>query len=262
MPDAKDGARIFLFDIETAPIAAYVWGIWKQNVCMNQIERDWRMLTWSGKWLGEEEVLYDSNHLHGNCMDDSAIVASLHGYLDEADIVIAHNGNRFDIKKINTRFLSHGMSPPSPYRKIDTLLEARKCFAFTSNRLDSLGEALNLGRKMPTGGFSLWDRCMKGEDKAFEEMLEYNMEDVLLLERVYVALRPWMNNHPNLGVFDESPEPSCPKCNSYDLQWRGYATTQAGQYHRFQCNSCGGWGRDRMNDMDKEAKKGVMRNIQ
>jgi hypothetical protein len=254
--------KIFLFDIETAPIMAYVWSIWKQNVGMNQIVHDWRMLTWAGKWLDSDEILYDSCHLHGDTDDDKPILASLWQCLDEADIVVAHNGNKFDIKKVNARFLQRGFKPPSPYRKIDTLLEAKKNFAFTSNRLDSLGKALGVGGKVETGGFSLWSRCMNGDHTAFEEMVEYNIGDITLLEDVYLALRPWMHNHPNVAVYDDDVEPACPKCGGTHLQYRGYATTQVSKFRRFQCQDCGGWGRERINVLDKDKRASVKANVQ
>lgn len=253
--------KIFLFDIETAPIMAYVWSIWQQNVGMNQIVHDWRMLTWAGKWLDSNEILYDSCHLHKNHNDDRPILESLHACLDEADIVVAHNGNKFDMKKVNARFLQHGIAPPSPYRKIDTLLEAKKNFAFTSNRLDALGKALGVGGKQDTGGFELWSRCMAGDHAAYDKMVEYNIRDITLLEDVYLALRPWMHNHPNLAVYDDNEDPTCPKCGGTHLQWRGYATTNASRFRRFQCQDCGGWGRDRVNELPKENRRNVMANV-
>lgn len=254
-------AKIFLFDIETAPLTANCWSMWKQNIGWNQLIEDWYMLTWAGKWLGEDNILFDSNHLHGDPKDDEAICASLHACLDEADIVVAHNGNRFDIKKVNARFIGHGMEPPSPYRKVDTLLEARKNFAFTSNRLDALGDTLGFGRKIDTGGFSLWTRCMSGEIEAFEEMVEYNIQDIALLESVYLKLRPWMQQHPNVNVFDDDETPRCPKCGGTHLNYRGYATTQMARYHRFQCMDCGGWGRDRVHMLDKAKARSLKNGI-
>jgi hypothetical protein len=241
---------------------AHVWGIWKQNVGMNQIKNDWYMLTWAAKWLDEEEIMYDSNHLHGDHTDDTSILASLHALLDEADMVIAHNGNKFDIRKVNARFIQAGMLPPSPYRKIDTLNEAKKHFAFTSNRLDSLGQALGVGKKAETGGFDLWVRCMAGEREAFEQMVDYNVQDIVLLEDVYLALRPWMTNHPNLGVYEDEDAPCCPKCASKNIHWRGKAYTQVSSYHRFQCQDCGGWGRARFTSIPLEKRKQLVINAQ
>lgn len=255
-------AKIFLFDIETSPITAYTWSLWDEVRSMQKVVEDWSVLTWAGKWLGEPEVHYDSNHLHGYHLDDSSSLISLHEFLDEADIVVAHNGNKFDIKKVNARFVQLGLHPPSPYHKIDTLREAKKNFAFTSNRLDALGEFLNLGRKVDTGGFELWSRCMAGDAEAFEEMIEYNIQDVVLLEQVYLTLRPWMNNHPNVSVIDDPQKPTCPKCGGVHLQWRGYSTTQTSKYRRFQCQDCGGWGRSRTLDTPRKMAPGVATNAQ
>ena len=253
--------KIFVFDIETSPMTAYTWSLWTEVRSMDFITADWCMLTWAGKWLGDDEVFFDSNHLHGKPDDDSAILVSLHEYMDEADIVIAHNGNKFDIKKMNARFIQEGMEPPSHYRKIDTLLEARKNFAFSSNRLDALGEFLGVGRKVDTGGFGLWARCMAGDKQAFEDMVSYNIQDVSLLEEIYYKLRPWMQNHPNLGVYEhDTDDTKCPKCGGTDIQYRGYAYTQAAKYHRFQCNDCGGWGRVRTTDIPR-GTKGIMTNV-
>ena len=255
-------AKILIFDIETAPIRAYVWRMWKETIGFNQIHDDWYMLTWAAKWLGEEDMYFDSNHLHGDCNDDTEIAKSLHAMIDEADIIVAHNAKKFDIKKMNTRFMAAGLSPPSPYRVVDTLEEARKHFAFTSNRLDALGKILGVGEKVDTGGFDLWWRCMEGDEEAFEEMVYYNIGDIELLEKVYLLLRPWMKNHPNIGVYDDDETVSCPKCGGTTLQWRGYATTQAGRFHRFQCQSCGGWGRSRYSVLGVDKKKAVAANIQ
>jgi hypothetical protein len=249
-----------MFDIETAPLAGNMWGMWKQNIGWNQITRDWYMLTWAAKWLDEDVVMYDSNHLHGDCRDDRPICESLHALLDEADMVVAHNGNKFDVKKVNARFILHGMEPPAPYRKIDTLIEARKNFAFTSNRLDALGDALGLGRKVDTGGFSLWSRCMEGDDAAFEEMVDYNVQDIILLEEVYLKLRPWMHNHPNVGMYNDDETPQCPKCGGTHINYRGTRKTQVSTFHRFQCQDCGGWGSTRYNTLDKDKRKKLVTN--
>ena len=252
--------KIFLYDIETAPLKAYTWSLWDEVRSTEKVVEDWQILTWAGKWLGERDVYFDANIYHGDGTSDTETVTTLHQCIDEADIVVAHNGNKFDIKRMNARFLAAGLGPPSPYRKIDTLVEARKNFAMTSNRLDDLGDFLGVGRKKSTGGFKLWVECLEGNPKSFEKMIKYNQQDVRLLEKVYLKLRPWMNNHPNLGVFNEDGRDTCPKCGSHNIQWRGYAVTQAARYRRFQCNSCGGWGRSRMLDKDLD-RAGVMTNV-
>jgi rRNA maturation protein Nop10 len=254
-------ARILSFDIETAPLKGYFWRIWKENIGINQLVDEWSMLTWAAKWLGEDDIYYDSVHLHSDDpSEDTPILESLWHLLDEADMVVAHNGNRFDIPKVNTRFLKAGITPPSPYKRIDTFQVAKRQFAFTSNRLDSLGKFLGLGEKVNTGGFELWARCMEGDKDAFEKMVEYNIGDVQLLEDVYLALRPWMPNHPNVGVYLDSELPTCPKCGSHSVQARGFAYTQVGKYQRYRCNDCGGWSRGRYTVLDKPVREALRTN--
>lgn len=251
--------RIGLLDIETAPLKGYFWRVWKENIAPSQLLDEWYILTWAGKWLDEDEVYYDSVHLHGDHTDDGPILDSIHNFLDAADIIVAHNGDRFDIPKINARFLQGGYIPPSPYKQIDTFKVAKRQFAFTSNRLDAIARYLGLGEKLSTGGFELWKRCLDGDEEAFETMVEYNIQDVYLLEEVYKRMRPWIPNHPNVGNLSDQPH-VCPKCGSSHVQKRGYSYTQVGRYQRYQCMSCGGWSRERITDRDTEVSRGVLTN--
>jgi len=168
--------------------------------------------------------------------------------------VIGHNGDKFDVKKTNARFIAHGMNPPSPYKTIDTLKVARRFFKFDSNKLDQLGRYLKLGRKVETGGIQLWFGCMSGKMSAWNKMVKYNKQDVQLLEDVYLKLRPWMSNHPNLNKYMETAH-NCPACGSHDLQRRGTDGTvgNVNLYQRWRCNDCYKWSRSRM--AEKEVTK-------
>ena len=134
----KNKPKILIYDIETAPILGYVWGLWQNNVGLNQIESDWYALSWSAKWLGspEDEVMYMDQRHAKNIEDDSKMLKDIWKLLDEADIVITQNGKKFDQKKLNARFIMHGMKPPNSYRHIDTLQIAKRVFGFTSNKLE------------------------------------------------------------------------------------------------------------------------------
>ncbi len=239
--------------------------MWQELRSIDAIEDDWYILCYAAKWLNEEDVLYDAQTRYPkeykkDSQSDYSLLLTLRDLLDEADIVIAHNGKRFDIPKINARFLKHGIPPPSPYRMVDTLRTAKSQFALTSNKLDYIARFLGLGRKVDTGGLDLWLGCIAGDAASWEKMIEYNIQDVILLEKVYYKLRPWISNHPNLALYTAATEASCPKCNSTNLQWRGYAYTSVGSYKRFQCNSCGGWGRGRTSELTTEKRKGVLSN--
>lgn len=248
MPNAK----ILLLDCETAPIRAYTWGLFDQNIGLNQIDRDWYLLSCAYKWLGDKRIVpvgvRSTEDKHAGA--EFVILSNLRRVLDESDIVIGHNVKRFDIAKLNAKFLEYKMAPPSPYRTIDTLTEARRHFKMTSNKLDYLASLLGFGNKIKTD-FDLWKGCMKGDQKSWDKMLKYNMKDVALLEKVYLTMRPWMRTHPNLGVFLEGDKPACPICGGSHLQRRGYVTTNLSRYQRFQCQDCGGWSRGRANDLDR-----------
>ena len=241
-------AKILVFDIETAPLLAYTWGTFNVNTI--KVVRDWYMLTWAAKWYGKREVMaaalpdYKKAYAE-DPEDDFHLVSSLWSLLDEADVVVAHNGNKFDIKKANARFKYHGMSPPKPFKSIDTCQIARQHFGFTSNRLDALGEHLGVGRKVDTGGFELWEGCMAGDKKAWNKMLKYNKQDVNLLERVYEELRPWTPRHPNLSQYTNSPNPTCSNCGSHKVYKDGLYRTNAGTYQAYECQECGTWMRSR-----------------
>lgn len=247
----KTNAKILLLDCETSPIRAFVWGLWDNNVALNQIDRDWYLLSAAWKWLGEKHVTVvgpvSTEDKHEGA--EYAILSAIHPYLDKADIVVGHNAKAFDVKKLNAKFIEYGFAPPSPYRIVDTLLEARKHFKMSSNKLDYLANLLGFGNKIKTD-FDLWKGCMAGDLKSWANLLKYNIKDVKLLEKIYLALRPWMTNHPNLGVYHdgkiEGTDVVCGKCGGIHIQWRGYATTNLSKFRRFQCLSCGGWGRSRV----------------
>ena len=163
--------------------------------------------------------------------------------LNEADIIVGHNIDQFDIKKLNTRFLMHKMDPPSPYKTVDTLKIARRHFAFTSNKLNDLGEMLGLGKKIDTGGFKLWEECLDGKKSSWKKMVAYCSQDVRLLERVYHALLPYASGMPNIAVYKD--EKVCPKCGSNKIVQQGFSYTTSAKFQRWICQDCGSWSRER-----------------
>lgn len=241
-PEAETSAKILLFDIETAPNVSYVWGHYEQNVIAHQEE--WYMLSFAYKWLGDKDVtvksLPDYRGYKPNTPCDQLLVQDLWKLFDEADIIIAHNGDAFDIKKANTRFIYHGLTPPTPSKTVDTLKLAKKYFAFNSNRLDDLGNRLGVGRKMPNAGFSLWKGCMSGNSSDWDVMCRYNKQDVTLLEKVYFKLRSWHGTrHPDVSVL--AGHKGCPVCGETEATKRGFSYTATTQAQRYQCTDCGSY---------------------
>lgn len=239
-------AKILVFDIETAPHKAYIWKFWKENVGANQVISDWFCLTWSAKWLFDTKVMSDKlTPQEAKEENDERIIKNIWNLLNEADVVIAHNAINFDIPKLNTRFLQYGMNPPAPYEVIDTLAHLKKRFKFSSNRLNYVNAVLGLDVKVDTGGFDLWARCMEGDSDALQSMEKYNIQDVVILEDLYLKLRPWIKPHPNVSLFIADSITSCPSCGSNHLEPCGTYTTYVNVYEALRCTSCGSISRSR-----------------
>lgn len=236
--------NILLFDIETSLIKAWTFQTWQTNIGLKQIIDDWFMLSWSAKWLHSEETMSDvltpAEVLSKN---DKRVVTSLWKLIDEADIVIAHYGDKFDIKKMNSRFICNGLNPPSPYKSIDTKKVASTYFGFTSNKLDGLAIMFGFETKMDTD-IDLWIACMEGDPEALKYMEKYNKYDSELLEKVYLVLRPWIKNHPNVTIYDASKPHRCTACNSDNLEPIGYHYTPSNMYPVHRCKSCGAISKD------------------
>lgn len=246
-------SKILVLDIETAPNVAYVWQFWQANVGAKQVLDHSYIMSFAAKWLGSDEIFYVENRKD----NEAALLEPLFGLLDEADIIIAHNGNKFDLPKIKGRGLVHGMTPPSPYKTVDTCLTARRQFGFSANSLEYLCDILDCSKKLSHKkfpGFELWLECLRQNDEAWEEMKEYNIHDVISLEELYYKMLPYIENHPNVAVLKEGDVISCPKCGSEDNHRRGYYTTNVGKYQRFRCNSCGGWHRSRFTEYPKDKR--------
>lgn len=233
--------KILFWDIENAPNRSFTWGKWKQNVIA--FDSEWYLLSFSVKWLGGKQItkcLADYEGYKPNSEDDKALTEELWTYLDAADILVAHNGDKFDTKKVFTKFIEHGLMPPKPAKSIDTLKVARRRFAFNSNKLDDLGRRLGVGRKLQHNGFELWLGCMNGDPKAWSVMKKYNSQDVRLLQSVYEKLLPYIDNHPNVTVMAEK-EYGCRNCGSKNIHSRGRQFTSTGFRNRYQCNDCKTW---------------------
>lgn len=254
--------KVLFLDIETSPIMADVWKLWDNNVGLNQIVMDWYILSWAAGWAGSDKVMYADQRHAASIEDDSAILGELWKLLDAADIVVAHNGDRFDVPKINARFIKAGLPPPSPYRTIDTLKIAKAKFKFTSNRLAYLAEFLGTEVKKQEHhsfpGHTLWTEVRKGNLKAWREMKSYNVADVDTLKGVYYKLAPWSTIHPNMAVDSQSEQHVCPVCGEHHtLQPRGFAYTNTGKFQRYVCD-CGAWSRGKDNLLTKGKRKSLL----
>lgn len=234
--------RILGLDIETAPNTAHVWGLFKQTIGINQLINTGRVMCFAAKWVGEPEITFYSEKKHGH----RRTIKAAHKLVCEADAVLSYNGEKFDLPTLNREFLKYELKPPSPYTHIDLLKVAKRRFRFTSNKMDHLARELKLGCKVQHRGHELWIQCMAGDEGSWEEMEKYNKQDVVLLEKLYHAMLPWIETHPNFGLYVGDPDrPTCTNCGSKHMQARGRQKTRSQEYSRWQCQDCGTWQRER-----------------
>lgn len=247
-----------ILDIETSPILAHVWSLWEQNVGLNQIAKDWHILSVSAKWRGQKEVFYFDQRNEKDISNDSNLLKKLSKLINEADVVVGHNLDKFDIKKINARLILNGLQPLNIVQQVDTLKLAKKKFAFTSNRLEYLTSKLCTKYKKSShkkfSGFELWLGCLAGDLKAWKEMEKYNKLDVLSLEELYEKLLKF-HDPVHRRSYTDSINNNCECGNS--LQKWGVYVTKSGRYQKYRCNECGKCykGNENLLSKDKRAKE-------
>lgn len=242
----KLDSKILLLDIETKPTLAYVWRLFDQNVGINQIVEPGGTICIGAKWVGSKEKFFFSEWGLGW----EGMVKGIYELVSEADAIVTYNGDKFDMPKLRGDFLHAGLRPPPPHTSIDVYKTVRG-LGLVSGKLDFVGPYLKLGQKIKHEGFSLWTKTMDGDPKAQARMERYCLQDVVLLEKVYKKLRPYIKTHPHLG----SKPHACGACGSQHQQSRGTRRTKHYAVQRLQCVDCGSWGEGTRTKLTGKPKK-------
>lgn len=203
------------------------------------------LLCWAGKWSDSDELV--SARLSGReakAQDDGRIVGKLADLIREADIVVAHNGARFDLKRLNARLVVHQLAPLGKVQMLDTLLVARQSFDLPYNSLDYLASKFGLGGKLSTS-FDLWRRAYWGDVSALRELEVYNRQDVELLEGVFERMRPYAKSLPRLQDGVVYGQQGCPYCGSLEARFSGFDRSKVSTFRKFRC-VCGREFRERL----------------
>lgn len=230
--------KVLVLDIETLPIVAYVWKVWDENIGDTQIIKDWCILSWSAKWLHDDKIMSDVlTKREALTRNDERISKSIWKLLEKATVVIAHNGKKFDIKALNTRFWKHKLGKPSSYKVIDTLTSVRAVFKLNHNGQDAISRFLGTQEKLETD-FSLWIGCDRGNAESLLYMQDYNDQDVRALEEIYLSMRDWIPNHPDLRIYEGVTE-GCPVCLSDRYTGIGLYVAKTKSYLEYRCSDCG-----------------------
>lgn len=259
-PPPADGPAILVFDNETTPLLGWAWHRYRPYI--DEIERYSHLLCFSWMWFGDKRTMFAAQW-HDPAWrpwgrDDSWLAVRQHALFDASDVVVAFNGERFDIRKSNVAFRSNGFGPPSPYQTVDPMREGKRYFAEDSHRLKHLSIRYHEGEKVPhPGGMDMWFGCMSGDVKMQRLMERYNRQDTLLCRDEYQDVRAWMapgkKAHPNLGHWNTQAKlegrPVCPACGFEGLQKRGFHRTHVSVYQTWWCNpetgGCGKYSRTR-----------------
>lgn len=246
--------KILCFDLELAPLILEGWGLYDQNFGLNQIRQDWFILSFAAKFLDEDKIYYFDQRDCVPMEDDKELVSKLHKLVLEADMLLGHNSDRFDIKKLNSRFIKHGLDP-IPYRQnLDTLKIAKRFFSFTSNKLEYLATFLSCSEKSnhsKFSGHSLWTECLKGNKKAFKEMEKYNKQDVLTTIEVFQKLA----RYDHTINFQSYYQKKICTCNSTEFHKNGLKYQKSGVFQIYKCSNCGKNFVDKENLIHRDVKR-------
>ena len=245
--------KILLYDIENSPALGYFWPpMYDTNIIT--VTEEWYCLSFAYTWynpdgLNEDDIMFERKAARKG--DDKQLMRKLWRLYDEADVVMAHNGDRFDQKKALARMAFHGFEPPSPYIEVDTLKMARQKFAFTSNKLDNLARHFGIGQKKPHQGMHTWYGCMRNDEAAWVNMEEYNKHDIVLMDGVYRRLAPFVRTRLNRQAWEGTY--SCVACGSRNLESRGYKSRGGTErtHHTWRCLDCGKWNYELLSGVGK-----------
>jgi hypothetical protein len=258
-----EGPKILVFDTETAAATALTFGRFKVNLSQDNIlDNGGWILCACWRWLGSNVT--ESIHLTQEEVlnkDDSRIVAKMFELYEQADAVLAHNSLGFDHKVVQTRAVYNGFPPLPQVKVLDTLQLVKKYLKLPSNRLDAIGEFFGLGRKISTGGISLWRKVQEGDEEAMEQMVEYCLQDVDLLYEVYLRTRQLgrAGSDFNAALYHDDDLVRCRVCGSSDVEVTGRTIeTSLNVFDEVRCNECGAVHRHRESKTSKQKRKNLL----
>lgn len=221
--DNHTDERMVFIDIETSPTTVYTWGLHGVDIPVGSIINPGRTICVTTKFAGKP----------AKCVDirTPGMLESVWHDLDAADVVVHYNGKSFDIPTLNGEFMKAGMPPPSPFVQLDLYRDVVCKAKFVSRKLQFVSNEFGIGSKLEHAGMQMWIDCMHMDESAWKIMRKYNIQDVILLEKLYAKLKPWISSVPSGGDG----------CQHLHVQKRGMYRTRATTYQRLYCSDCGAW---------------------
>lgn len=261
-----EGPVIRSFDIECTPLEVYSWSMFKPMIPLNMLKKDWYLLSYAAKTLGEDDAevfgLCDMQGYQKEEDGEEELVGRLWDLFDSSDILVGHNAKSFDVKKVQSKFIKYGYGRPSQFQVVDTLNIVKANFSAPSNKLDYWLKYLEFKGKMEHEGFEMWKGCMNGDGNHWDNMKMYNLQDTTELEGIYLAVRGWHSKHPNWNNYTSDGVLRCSVCGNEHLNMLdSNATTALSTFDQYRCGECGNIGRGSKNLKTKEQMQNTLRNV-
>lgn len=180
------GLRVLFWDIETSPMEVWTYAI-GQNIAISpsQIEHESKITSIAYMFEGDKFPKYLEWEFKDGEGDDELMLKKFVSVLDTADIVVAQNGDRFDLTTFYWRLNELKLPPPeNEIITLDTLKLSRRVFRSPSHKLDYRSKVYGFGGKIKQ---DMGD-CIavaKGDSKKQKERVRYNIKDVLDLRRLF-----------------------------------------------------------------------------
>lgn len=173
------------FDIETSGFAA-----------------DWSILmTAVVKPYGQVPIVFRADEYPewtAQRSNDLSIVQAVAEELRKHAIIVTHYGSKFDIRFMRLKMVHHRLEPLPLMFGIDTWRIARSNFKMQSNRLEALSRYLELGAKDKPEGTPWVEAAYDGSREAMDKIVEHNIKDCEILERLACLSFPYLKSIPKL----------------------------------------------------------------
>lgn len=226
------------FDIETSYMLCKTHYIGRKVFLDHRsIVRPAKIICICYKWEDNKRVEYltwDSKQ------EDKKMLEAFIKVANQADEIVAQNGDKFDLPWLRTRCIFHRLPMFPKYTTVDTLKASRSYFRFASNRLDYVGGYLGLGHKEKAGE-ELWDKItFENCQTSMRKMVKYCKRDVILLEDIYRVMKNYIPAKTHFGVKYGGIKRDCPECGSINVKVNKTNITSLGtKKHQLQCKDCG-----------------------
>lgn len=235
--------KILIFDEETSHNLGFFFGVREVDIHPENILIHWYIFCISYRWYGQKKInnisITDFPLFKKEKHSDIELLKAFSKILNEADYLVGHNIDRFDVRKFNARLVMNGLPPTKHTKTLDTLKMARRYFGFNHNSLGAVAVALGYKGKIQNEK-GLWLKCFHGCTKSFKKMIRYCNNDIDINTFVFEKLMPFVKS----AMISKKSVAQCQNeiCRSYDVQWRG----SRNGFKIFQCKFCKKWGQIRI----------------